>query len=309
MRSSANYSLDFIAGFCSLSCGLVLLIVTFFYQLYKKDDIRKFLEILNEFDVKAKALEVKMNMGVGRTWLVRIITLNACGVFVVSLGTALIFEVEKQYGSGYSMPLGYGYVLLYLSLLILQFSFATLAIKSRFSLLHESLLFTFQNSPIKQNSEINVRANRCNDNLPAIITDLCGMLCDGIDLVNDSFTLQLIPFLVYYLTANLFAIYSVVREVYYRTPLMYVALSTNIWWILLHTSIISIALYAGYTTTKSALKTPIIVSSIVKHRKWKQSPCVVQVFKTFLLEFQYRNMFFENEFFRIDWKLLFSVRV
>lgn len=284
-----------------------MLIVTFFYQIYKKSDVINFLHIINDFDIKAKAMEVKMNMNQARAGLVRMISLIAFGIFTVSCGTAIIFELQIKYGSGCAMPLSYGYVLLYLSALILQFSFATLAIKSRFGLINENLRFTFQSSSVQCNSAVKFHAIGHNEQLPSIITDLYGNLCDGIDLVNEAFTFQLIPFLVYYLTANLFAIYSMVRETFYQTDLMFIALATNSWWIILHTAIISIAFYSGYTTTKCAQKTPIIVSSIIKSRKWKESPCVLQVFKTFLLEVQYRNMFFENEFFRIDWKLLFSV--
>lgn len=145
------------------------------------------------------------------------------------------------------------------------------------------------------------------EQFPSTITDLYGLLCDGIDLVNDSFTFQIIPFKVYYLTANLFAVYGMIREAFYETDQMYIAIITNILWIILITAIISIAMYLGYTTTKFTLKAPVIVSSTVKSYRWKDCKCVIEVFKTFLLEVQCRNMFFENEFFRIDWKLLFSV--
>lgn len=113
--------------------------------------------------------------------------------------------------------------------------------------------------------------------------------------------------MVYYLTAEIFATYSLIRKMFYKTSLIYVAIFINILWILIDTVIISIALYSSYTATNFELKTPIIISSIVKRLNWNDSPCLAQVFKTFLLEVQYRNMFFENEFFRIDWKLLFSV--
>lgn len=93
--------------------------------------------------MKAKALEMKPNMDNDRKKLVKIMSLVACGIFVVSLGTALIFHLDVNYGAGYSMPLNYGYVLLYLSLLILQFSFATLAVKARFCVLNDNLRFTF----------------------------------------------------------------------------------------------------------------------------------------------------------------------
>lgn len=233
--------------------------------------------------------------------------LVACGISIVSIETAVVFGLEESYGAGYSMPLCYGYVLMYLSLFILQFSFATLAVKARFCLLNDNLRFTFQNVSTVRFSGINLHSIGCNETLPNIITELYGHLCDSIELVNDSFTFQLIPFMVYYLAANLFAIYSMIREMYFRTSLMYVAFATNIWWVILHTLIISIALYSGSTTTRCALKTPIIVSSIVKSQKSNESRCVGKVFKSFLIEVQYRNLFFENEFFRIDWKLLFSV--
>lgn len=249
---------------------------------------------------------MKMDIKSSQTWMVRIITAIAGGIFVVSCGTALIFELDMHYGDGCKMPLIYGYLLIYLSLFVLQFSFATLAIKCRFSCLNYNLGFTFLNPSTKCTAN-SIHVRGYTEPLPNIITDLYSILCDAIDLVNDSFTFQLIPFMVYYLTANLFAIYSLVREAYFKTPLMYIAIGTNIWWIILHTAIISIALYSSYTTTKCAIKTPVIVSSIIKSLNWKQSPDIVETFKTFLLEVQYRNMFLENEFFRVDWKLLFSV--
>jgi hypothetical protein len=250
---------------------------------------------------------VQLNLERSRTQLLKMISIVASGIFAVSIGTAILFEIKSHYGAGYAMPLSYGYLLMYLSLLLLQFSFATLAVKTRFCLLNDNLRFTFQNTSTVRNSAINVHSIGWSENLPTLVTDLYGRLCDCIDLVNDSFTFQLVPFMVYYLTANLFAIYSMIREVFYRTPLMIIACATNIWWIILHNAIISIALYSGYTTTRCALRTPIIVSGVVKSRKWSESRCVVKVFKTFLVEVQYRSVFLENEFFRIDWKLLFSV--
>ncbi|CRL05737.1 CLUMA_CG018766, isoform A [Clunio marinus] len=278
------------------------------YQLLKRHEIIKLLHILNDFDAKAKALEVKLNLKASRKFILKTVMFILCGVLVVSIGTAFIFEMKIHYGAGCLMPLSYGYLLLYLSMLILQFSFSTLAIKNRFCLLNDNLRFTFQNSLAKGNSTLaNGNANRLHEQLSNTIRDLYSNLCDGIDLVNESLTFQLIPFLVYYLTANLFAIYSTIREVFYQTPLMYIAIGTNICWMILHSVIASIALYSGHITTKCALRTPIIVSSILRNCKDKESPFTKDAFKTFLLEVQHRNMFIENEFFRIDWKLLFSM--
>lgn len=161
-----------------------------------------------------------MNMQSTQTSIVMTISIIAESVFVVATGTAWMFDSEILYGGDFAMPLSYGYALFYLSLLILQFSFATLAIKSRFCLLNDNLRFTFQNTSIKYNMSINIQAIGYAEHLPNVITELYSNLCDGIDLKNESFTLQLIPFLVYYLMANLFAVFSIIRETFYQTSLI-----------------------------------------------------------------------------------------
>lgn len=167
----------------------MLLIATFAYQIYKKDDVMTLLDIMNEFDTKAGKLGMKMDMRNARAWLVKITSFVTVGVLPVSVATALVFELEINYGNGYTMPLFYGYALLYLSLYVLQFSFATLAIKHRFFVLNKYLRLTFRNSPIERNTNFEHNANGHNEHLPIIITDMFGNLNDGIDLVNDSFTL------------------------------------------------------------------------------------------------------------------------
>lgn len=281
--------------------------ITFIYQNLKNQAAVNFLNILDDFNVRAKVLEVKLSMENERAVVVKTMTALACGILGVSCGSAVMFKSNDPYGTRYTMPLYFGYVLLYLSLLILQFSFATMAIKSRFSVLNDNLRLTFLNISAQHSSLNNAPSIAYTEHLSSVITDLYSNLCDAIDSVNASFTFQLIPFAIYYLTANMFAIYSIVREIFHRSQLMYVVVFTSFCWIVLHTVIISIAVHSGYQATKCALQAPIIVSSIVKNCKWREQKCVVRVLKTFLLEFQHRNVYFENEFFRIDWKLLLSV--
>lgn len=153
----------------------MLLIATFAYQIYKKDDVMTLLDIMNEFDTKAGKLGMKMDMRNARAWLVKITSFVTVGVLPVSVATALVFELEINYGNGYTMPLFYGYALLYLSLC--------------FFVLNKYLRLTFRNSPIERNTNFEHNANGHNEHLPIIITDMFGNLYDGIDLVNDSFTL------------------------------------------------------------------------------------------------------------------------
>lgn len=291
----------------SLSITMVLVMIAFVYQYFQTDEAITLLHILNDFDTKAKSLEVRVNMQATRTSVVKIISVIAVVIFIVTVGSALMFEFEMRFAGGYAMPLSYGYALIYLSLLILQFSLATVAIKRRFCLLNDNLRFTFQNTSIKCNSSINIQAIGYTEYLPNQITKLYSNLCDAIDLVNSSFTLQLIPFMVYYLMADLFSVFSIVHEIFYPTQLTLFLLTINVWWVILHTGLLSITLYAGYTTTRCAASAPTIISSIVRNYHWSKEKCVQKVFKTFLLELQYRNLVLENEFFAIDWKLLLSV--
>lgn len=65
--------------------------------------------------------------------------------------------------------------------------------------------------------------------------------------------------------------------------------------------------YAGSSTTQQAEEIAVIVSKIVN-----SSTCTGndrKVFKNFLLQNQYRNLKFKNEFFVANWKLLLVVAI
>lgn len=116
-------------------------------------------------------LEVKLNMENDRTRPVKITSLFACGVFTVSFRMASVFEVKINYGVGFATPLSPGFALPYLTLLILQFSFATLAIRS-------GTINLDLHSSTQRSSELTIGLN---EQLPA---DLFGILFDS---ANDSF--------------------------------------------------------------------------------------------------------------------------
>lgn len=202
----------------------------------------------------------------------------------------------------FTLPIGYLCSLFYLTLWIQQFSFAVLALGRRFEMLNQNLKFTFNNGKICDITIINLHSTYSTRNLAKTISELYSQLCEGIEIVNDAFTLQLVPFIIYHMTTNLFTFYGLIREFVVRTSL--IEQIANFGWICSSTFSLSIALYSAVNTQKIALKTPIIISEILKSEKYKTPE---DIFRIFLLEVQHRNISFQNEFFTIDWKLLLSV--
>lgn len=259
------------------------------------------MKLLHDFDLHAKCLEVQMNSNLIK-WKIIAVTLTFLSANLVS--TCLSIMRFHRLEANVDLPIGFGFLLHYFILWINQFSFAALALKMRFELLNKNLKFSFNSGKINFIASINLHSHHNSKNLIKIICELYSQLCDGIDIVNDAFTLQLIPFASYYLPANLFTSYGVIREIILGSGLsMWSYL--NLGWLLFSTSLISFALYSSESTLKIARKIPIIFSAILKREKCK---FLEDEFKTFFFEVQCRSFTFQNELFRIEWKLLLSVR-
>lgn len=63
--------------------------------------------------------------------------------------------------------------------------------------------------------------------------------------------------------------------------------------------------HAGSSTTQQAEEIAVIVSKIVNSSNCNENDR--KVFQNFLLQYQYRNLKFKNEFFVVNWKLLLVV--
>lgn len=239
------------------------------------------------------------------TKVAKVVVLLITSILFVSVVTMLAFEFSPQYDSAYLMAFSYGYSLLYLSLQVVQLSLTIYSLKIRFKMINDNLQFTFKNISMKPKQIIYICSNEFSDKLARLLTELYCDLCDEIDIVNSSFTFQIIPFMIYDFTANLFATYSIIRDMYIRSPVLLFSIATNASWVIFHTFILAIPLYYGCSTTKIARKTPLIVSEIVE--TYRQKGSVNETFKTFLMHLQFRNLNFENEFVRVDWKIMITV--
>jgi len=270
----------------------------------------RFLHLLHDFDVKARLLEVKLEATEATSGkLVRMLAVVMASVAIASGATVVAFSMNFPFDADPFIPLVYGYLMLYLCLFMLQFVFAVAALKQRFQQLNDNLQLSLSNASATAFIVCQQRRWKCqqpnaDEMLPKLIGNLFSILCDGIDLVNTTFTLQLIPFVVYYLSTNMLGIYSMLRELFHGSSSLLTAMGTNFWWNLLNTSLAVLPLHAGSAASRVAQQTPIVVAAIVRSQPRN---CGRKVLKAFLMEIQFRKLHFENEFFCIDWKLLFSV--
>jgi hypothetical protein len=295
-------SLHLFCFFFRLFLEFFLVIITFIYQITKRHDAIKFLHLLNDFDCKAKFLHVKHEEKKSvKSQIFKMITIAFTFHIINCSSSIVLFFLGYNYNVDIFFPAGYGYTLSYLITLVVQFSLAALALKRRFRLLNDNLVFAFGTA------SATVHHSMASTHLPLTITELYTDLCLGIDTINSTFTLQLIPFVIMSLSTNLFSTYSMIREIFLKTVVLWATIGNTLWWLLFFTGMLSVALYSAHTTTKCARQTPIIVGGILKSTRWHGDEHVVGIFKTFLLEVQHHHLHFENEFFRIEWKLLFSV--
>lgn len=281
--------------------------IALIYQISKRHRIINFLNLLHDFDTRASPLEVKMCRFNMRKKILTFMMAAHLPIIFTSTTTSLIYEFNQYYASvDATLPLCYSFILSYMTLWSEQFSFAALALRSRFELLNRNLKFTFECGKIREIAAINLHSTHGKKNLAKFISELHSQLCDGIEMVNEAFTLQLVPLIIYQLTANLFTLYGLIREILVSSSFAVVAICTNLVWICITTFVLSLGIYSAETTRKSARKTSNIVGFILKTEKFKD---VEDIFKTFLLDAQFRSTSFQNEFFCIEWKLLLQVQL
>lgn len=131
-------------------------------------------------------------------------------------------------------------------------------------------------------------------------------LCDGIDLLNATFTFQLAPVLVTVLITKTFTAYGVLWAMISppeRQGLTY--LQNGSWLAVMYLLEIIIA-FVGSAVTKNAQETLVIMTKILNNSK---------VDEDFVLSMQYfvsrvncRNLNVQNCFFKIDWMILLHVK-
>lgn len=130
-------------------------------------------------------------------------------------------------------------------------------------------------------------------------------LCDAIETINSTFTLQIIFVMANFLATDVFAAYGVLREFLSRSHRLAFMLTGNCSWMLIQYAIKVLTVQAGSSTTNEAEKTVVIVTKIAGN----SNESFKAELNSFLLHMRCRNKKLENVFFTINWNLILAVGV
>lgn len=140
---------------------------------------------------------------------------------------------------------------------------------------------------------------------PIKIVETYHDLCDIIELVNSAFTFPMIFVVLNCFILNLFSFFTLVWYFVRDFQYFHYPIITDAPWIISNYLLQAILIHACCKTTSEAEKFPIIITNFINTANCNKFG--KKVFKSFLIQNQYRNVKFRTVFSTIDWKLLLAV--
>lgn len=141
---------------------------------------------------------------------------------------------------------------------------------------------------------------------PSMIVLIHHDLCDAIEMVNTTYTFPLNFAFFHFFLLNLFAIYNHVRVASGKKKNLGFVLCTDGPWIVFNFIFQSFMIHLSSETTRQVNETAVIASKIAGNPAFSKND--QELFRSFLLQNQYRNFKLKTSFFTINWKLLLTVR-
>jgi len=258
----------------------------FVVEIRRSDSIVAFLKHVEEYDKEARLLNIQSDFNQHKGFVIKVTTCTAIVTCLFTIADPILNLLRGQISLN---GMSYAYLQLYISAFILQFVFACLAIRMRFRELNRFVMQIDQDL-----DATNVQ----------MMTKLFHELCDGIKLINRTFTLQLIPIIANYMTTNIFSAYTVLRQIknvnFDRNFLIF----TGAYLVFQYFAKI-VVVHVGYSTTAEAEKFTVVTCKAINDLKTKEE--VRLELKNLLYQQKYRNFKIQNVMFNIDWKLLVVV--
>lgn len=129
-------------------------------------------------------------------------------------------------------------------------------------------------------------------------------LCDNIQTVNSIFSFPLVFVIFYLFVFDMFSSYNFIAifKEGLEDPLVFFTDSVTI---VFNFVVQAILFHSSSSTTEEFKETSIIISKIINCDNCKKTD--KKIFKTFLIQNQYRNLKLETIFFTINWELLAKV--
>lgn len=130
-------------------------------------------------------------------------------------------------------------------------------------------------------------------------------LCDLIDSINSTFTLQLGFVMINLLLTDVFSAYGVLREIMSKsTPLKFI-ITANGTGMLIQYSIRALMAFSGSSTTNEAEKSLVLVNKILANTD-SNDPLRADLL-ILLHQMRYINKKLKNNFFTVNWNVLLVV--
>lgn len=140
---------------------------------------------------------------------------------------------------------------------------------------------------------------------PIVIVMLYHDLCDAIAMINTTLTFPLIFVIFHFFVSNLFASFNHVWTFVQNFKNLVFVLTTDGSWLLYNYILQGIFIHSSVCTSREAKETAIIISKIVNSSDCDRSDR--DVFRSFLMQNQYRNLELQTPIFTINWKLCLNV--
>lgn len=187
----------------------------------------------------------------------------------------------------------------------LQFACASLAIRARFKLINEylqrfvTIFRTFNHKA--------VLADVKSFNLEAF-AELHNDLCDAIEMINSTFTMQIVVVMTSLLLNDVFSGYEMLQGYLSGSShLLPFLILTNLLWIILQYAVKILIAHSGSSTTNEAEKSISFVVRLITTRHLDKE--LKKDLNYLLVQMRCRNKNLQNWFFSINWNLVLTVSV
>lgn len=306
----------------------ISLVLMFIYQIWKCKNVKTFLKGIDEVDeiVRIHFKRIKKSQTIFQLFNPQFKSLHIkvdykkhsktswIAVFLVISTATLITCLSPIMVSGsYKSPISirttfrffYGHFmkLFYIS----QFILASFAVGKRFELLNKSLETCGKNLQIDELKFLNVFHK----------------LCDGIEVVNDSFTFNLVFvfgyimvrfFLVakliklwfYLKLAEIFGAFGIIKQLITNDSFAYTYSIMTVIFMVYYKIVIIVTICASNKATETASNTSKVLHQITSQTQLTEIQKINFVFMTKQIES--RNLKFRNKMFTIDWNVLITVK-
>lgn len=207
----------------------------------------------------------------------------------------------------------YNYVLMLMIFFVLQFTVAAMALRGRFNLLNNYLRY-ISNTASFSEALLFIYSRLCFKSVDRVdalfhlekFFKTHHELCEGIDLLNSTFTCHLTPVLINSLTIKTLTAYGLLWEVISPADFSAAENLQNVFWLMVMLILEVTISFAGSTLTQAAQEASGILTRVLNNSISHDALNVSM--QNFITRLNGRKLHVRNCFIKINWSILVHVR-